>query len=101
MRPYGIWLPTEVTGSSDHASEEMIQLYALSRLVPTSVVTAVEEHALVCQSCQRDLLMEDEFLRGVIASIENRAKDNKPLLALSRALKGALYGWLASRADGE
>jgi len=99
MRPYGIWLPAEV--ASDHPSEEMIQLYALSRLVPTSVVTAVEDHALVCQSCQRDLQKEDEFLRGVITSIDKRAKDSKPLLALSRGLKGALYGWLSSRVDGE
>jgi anti-sigma factor RsiW len=55
---------------NDHIDEETLELYALGRLAEEEAAP-VEEHLLVCHSCQDRLASTDEFIRTVRAAASN------------------------------
>jgi hypothetical protein len=50
-----------------HMDEEILELYALGRLNEEEVVP-VEEHLLICHTCQDRLADTDEYIRTVRAA---------------------------------
>ena len=70
----GLLEPTEL--SPPHPTEEILEDYALDRL-PEALAAHVEEHLLICPSCQESVLETDEFT----AAMKGLASHPAPVLS--------------------
>ncbi len=61
----------------DHIDEETLECYALGRLCEDEAAP-VEEHLLVCHSCQDGLAAADEYIRAVRAAAPKLAPESEP-----------------------
>jgi len=67
----------------DHIDEETLECYALGRLAEDEAAS-VEEHLLVCHSCQDELAAADEYISTVRAAAPKLASE--PELDLSESV---------------
>jgi len=58
------------TGFDSHASEDVLEAYAMGRLSDQDS-TPLEEHLLICLACQNRLEAVDEFVRVTKAAVES------------------------------
>jgi hypothetical protein len=59
-----------------HVPGDLIEEYALERLPAGDLLDRIEEHLLVCESCQ-NRLMELDALRAALSIIDKDEKDQR------------------------
>jgi hypothetical protein len=68
----------------DHPSVEVLEEYCFDRL-PPAILESVEEHLLVCETCQDTVRETDEFIQLMKFAVAERAVDPSPRLPPARA----------------
>src|SRR5450755_3459715 len=67
--------------SPSHPSEEVLDEYALNRL-PEAVAAPIEEHLLICHSCQDALYVTEQFVSAL------KVEADQPVVAIGRVRLG-------------
>ncbi len=69
----------------DHIDDELLELYALDRVVAEPQLVALEEHLLLCPFCQNQLAGHREYIQQVRAGLQQLASEPQRGVSLNTA----------------